>query len=62
MRTAIFNVIVNYASNTYMIKAQDRIDERFNYVANNLTAVVTKQFQITRDLSKQGVKALFEYK
>ncbi len=61
MQTAIFNVIVNYSSNNYMIKAQDKMYERFNYIANNLTAIVTKQFQITRDLSKQGVKALFEY-
>ncbi len=62
MQTAIFNIIVNYSSNNYMIKAQDKMYERYNYIANNLTAVVTKQFQITRDLSKQGVKALFEYK
>lgn len=62
MQTAIFNIIVNYSSNNYMIKAQDKMYERFNYIASNLTAVVTKQFQITRDLSKQGVKALFEYK
>lgn len=62
MQTAIFNVIVSYSSNNYMIKAQDKMYERFNYIANNLSAIVTKQFQITRDLSKQGVKALFEYK
>ena len=61
MQTAIFNVIVNYSSNNYMIKAQDKMYERYNYIANNLTAIVTKQFQITRNLSKQGVKALFEY-
>ena len=61
MQTAIFNVIVNYSSNNYMIKAQDKMYERYNYIANNLTVIVTKQFQITRNLSKQGVKALFEY-
>lgn len=61
MRQTVFNIIVNYSSNNYQIKAQEPQFERFNFIANNLSAIVTKQFQITRDLSKQGVKALFEY-
>lgn len=61
MRTAIFKVIVNYESNNYMIKAIESEYDRYNFIGNTLSVIVTKQFKITRDLAKQNVKALFEY-
>lgn len=61
MRTAVFKVIVNYESNNYMIKAVESEYDRYNFIGNTLSVIVTKQFKITRDLAKQNVKALFEY-
>ena len=61
MRQAIFKVIVNYESNNYMIKAEDHAFDRFNFIGNSLSAVVVRQYKITRDLAKQNIKALFEY-
>lgn len=61
MRQTVFKVIVNYESNNYMIKATEAEFDRFNYIGNTLSAVVTRQYKITRDLAKQNVKALFEY-
>lgn len=61
MRQAVFKVIVNYESNTFMIKAEESQYDRYNFIANTLSAVVVKQYKITRDLAKQNVKALFEY-
>lgn len=61
MRQTVFKVIVNYESNNYMIKAEEPEFTRFNFIGNTLSAVVVKQYKITRDLAKQNVKALFEY-
>lgn len=61
MRTAVFKVIVNYESNNYMIKAEESEYDRYNFIGNTLSVIVTKQFKITRDLAKLNVKALFEY-
>lgn len=61
MQEAHFRVTVHYESGQYMIKAEDKQFDRYNCITNTLSQVVTKQFQITRDLKKVGVKAYFEY-
>lgn len=61
MRKTIFKVSVNYESSNYIIKADEHQFSRFNYVGNTLSQIVTKQFQISRDLAKMGIKALFDY-
>lgn len=61
MKHAIFDVTVHYESNQFMIKAQDSAYEHFNFITNSLSACMTRQYKITRDLAKLQVKALFTY-
>lgn len=61
MQEAHFRVTVHYESSQYMIKAEDKQYDRFNCITNSLSMVMTKQFKITRELKKIGVKAYFEY-
>lgn len=61
MREAHFVVTVHYESGVYMIKAVDRQFESYNFISNNLSAIVTRQFKISRDLKKLNVKAYFVY-
>ena len=58
---AIFKVTVNYEGSTYQIKALDKQFDRYNFICKTLSAVVTRQFKITRDLAKLNIKALFVY-
>ena len=61
MTEAHFIVTVRYENGMFMIKAVEKQFETYNFAANNISSVVTKQFKITRDLKKVGVKAYFEY-
>lgn len=61
MNEAHFTVNINYESSLYLIKAVEEQFESYNFVTNSLSSVVTRQFKITRDLKKVGVKAYFEY-
>lgn len=61
MNEAHFTVNINYESSLYLIKAVEEQFESYNFVTNSLSSVVTRQFKITRDLKKVGIKAYFEY-
>lgn len=61
MNEAHFEVTVRYVDSLFTIKAKEPQFEQYNYATNSLTNVITKQYKITRDLKKLGVKAYFEY-
>lgn len=61
MHEAHFEVGVHYINSVFTIKAVEPQFERYNFTSNTLTSIVTRQYKITRDLKKLGVKAYFEY-
>ena len=61
MKKAHFTVRVNYQSSTFQITADEREYSTYGTICNTLSLCMTKMFQITDRLSKQGVKAEFTF-